>query len=422
MSKSPEELYKEREKRFNDAVELKEPDRVPIAPLIGGFFPARYGGMTIEEAMWNYDKLAEIAKRMYLDYQWDMHQGTGANFPKPMFDTLGVKLWKWPGDVGGLPPDVPYQFVEGERMTAEEYPEFLENPAEFVVRKFLPRAAKAFEAFAVLPSVTGCVCGYNLLLNVCFSWASPDLAKAFESVVKAGQQAMEWLNAQIKLAMEMTALGFPRLWGDMTQAPFDVVSEFLRGLKGTMLDMYRHPEELKKACELLVPEMVAYGTATYAMTGNPRVFIPLHRGAAGFMSNEQFEEFYWPTLKKVILALVDKGLVPKVFYEGDYTPRLEYLRELPKGKTIAHLDATDIFKAKEVIGDRVCLKGNVPASLLCAGTPAKVEEYCKKLIEVVGEGGGFIMDGAVGGIPTDAKPENVKAMTEATFKYGVYRK
>jgi uroporphyrinogen-III decarboxylase len=110
------------------------------------------------------------------------------------------------------------------------------------------------------------------------------------------------------------------------------------------------------------------------------------------------------------------------FYEGDYTPRLEYLKELPKGKTIAWLDKTDIFKAKEEIGDRICLKGNIPASLFIAGTPAQMEEYCKKLIDIVGEGGGFIMDGALSGIPDEAKPENVRAMTEAVFKYGVYRK
>lgn len=44
----------------------------------------------------------------------------------------------------------------------------------------------------------------------------------------------------------------------------------------------------------------------------------------------------------------------------------------------------------------------------------EVEEYCKKLIDTVGEGGGFIMDGAVNVIPDEVKPENMKAMTELT--------
>ena len=69
--------------------------------------------------------------------------------------------------------------------------------------------------------------------------------------------------------------------------------------------------------------------------GKTIVFIPLHRGADGFMSPGQFETFYWPTLKKLVLALVSAGLTPAPFFEGDYTSRLEYLLELPKGKILA---------------------------------------------------------------------------------------
>ncbi|MFB0563535.1 MAG: uroporphyrinogen decarboxylase family protein [Candidatus Lokiarchaeia archaeon] len=140
------------------------------------------------------------------------------------------------------------------------------------------------------------------------------------------------------------------------------------------------------------------------------------------MSDEQFEKFYWPSLKQIFLELIKAELTPLPFFEGDYDPRLKYLEELPKGKIIGHFDRTDVFKAKEIIGDVMCIKGNVPASLLCTGTPRQVEEYCKKLIDIVGEGGGFIMDGAVNGIPDEAKPENVKAMTDFTKAYGVYRR
>jgi uroporphyrinogen-III decarboxylase len=48
----------------------------------------------------------------------------------------------------------------------------------------------------------------------------------------------------------------------------------------------------------------------------------------------------------------------------------------------------------------------------------EVKDYCKKLIDVVGRDGGFIMD--AGAIIDEAKPENIKAMTDFTKKYGVY--
>ncbi len=77
-------------------------------------------------------------------------------------------------------------------------------------------------------------------------------------------------------------------------------------------------------------------------------------------------------------------------------------------------------QSKGGLGGRLCIRGNVPASLLCTGNPQGVRDCRQRLIDVVGKGGGFIMDGGVG-IPDEAKPENVKAMVNFTKEYGVYR-
>ena len=55
MEKTAGELFKEREKRIHDAVQLKEPDRVPIVSF-GGFFAAKYAGFTCKEAMYDREK------------------------------------------------------------------------------------------------------------------------------------------------------------------------------------------------------------------------------------------------------------------------------------------------------------------------------------------------------------------------------
>jgi len=136
------------------------------------------------------------------------------------------------------------------------------------------------------------------------------------------------------------------------------------------------------------------------------------------MSNKQYEEFWWPSMKKVMEDIIDEGFIPYLYTEGIYTERLPIIKDIPKGKAIYHIE-TDIFKAKEILGDTVCLAGGPPASLLNTGTPQEVKDYCKKLIDVIGEGGGFIMDVEVPLIT--AKVENVKAMTEFTQEYGVYK-
>ena len=214
----------------------------------------------------------------------------------------------------------------------------------------------------------------------------------------------------------MIALGFPINGGSFCKAPYDHIADFLRGSKGAMLDMFRNKDKLLAAIETAGRTLIR-GVVEEAKSTQPaNVFIPLHWGLDGFMSPTQFKTFYWPPLRKIILHLIENDVVPTVLWEGDCTSRLELIGDIPRGKAIYWLERTDIFKAKEVLGDVVCLRGNVPTALLNAGTPDDVDDYCKKLIQKVGKGGGFILDGAAG-IPDEAKIENVKAMAESVRKY-----
>ena len=46
-------------------------------------------------------------------------------------------------------------------------------------------------------------------------------------------------------------------------------------------------------------------------------------------------------------------------------------------------------KAYDILCDVCCIAGNVPASLMAAGSPGEVREYFKNQIEIAGKGGGF---------------------------------
>jgi uroporphyrinogen-III decarboxylase len=94
------------------------------------------------------------------------------------------------------------------------------------------------------------------------------------------------------------------------------------------------------------------------------------------------------------------------------------IKDIPKGKAIYWFERIDIRKAKEILGDTVCFRGNVPGSLLSTGTPEEVKTYIKNLIDIVGKGGGLIVD--AGCIFDEAKHDNVKAMIDFTKEYGVY--
>jgi len=187
-----------------------------------------------------------------------------------------------------------------------------------------------------------------------------------------------------------------------------------------MLDMYRCPDKLLAACDRILQWRLAQAVpARPDSKGNlPRAGMPLHRGSDGFMSRSQFEKFYWPTLKKAIVANVELGYISAPFWEGIWDDKLEYLLELPKGKVVFHCELTDIYKAKKVIGDHMCIQGGIPPTILQTGSPQDIEDLCRKLIKTVGKNGGFIL--GPGSAIDYAKPENIKAMVDSAKKYGCY--
>jgi uroporphyrinogen-III decarboxylase len=190
-------------------------------------------------------------------------------------------------------------------------------------------------------------------------------------------------------------------------------------MKGIVLDMYRQPDKLLEAMDVLLPQMIENILADADRTGHPRVMSVIHHGADGFMSLKQWEKFYWPGFKKVLMAMIDEGLTPVIFLEGNIISRLEYFLELPEGKAVGLIDSTDIFKAKEIVGNHMCLGGNIPPLLLQNGTPDQIKEYARKLIDVVGKDGGFLMAPRSSMDMTD--PKLVKLWFDFTKEYGVYR-
>jgi uroporphyrinogen-III decarboxylase len=150
------------------------------------------------------------------------------------------------------------------------------------------------------------------------------------------------------------------------------------------------------------------------------VLFPLHKGADGWMSEKQFDTFYWPTLKKVMDALIEEGIICMLFAEGSYNTRLEKATDFPKGSVVWWFDQSDMVGAKKILGNKFCIEGNVPSSLIVTGSPKDVKERCRRLIEECGKGGGYIL--GAGCIADDPKLENLQAMMEAIREYGVYRK
>jgi len=180
------------------------------------------------------------------------------------------------------------------------------------------------------------------------------------------------------------------------------------------------PETVLRACQALMPHLGYIALTGADPQGNIPIPIWMHRGCTPFISKQHFATIYWPTLKPIVEALWAQGNQVLFYAEGKWDAHLEAFAELPAASIIYHIDRTDPFLAQRILGKKFCLSGGVPNALLAYGKPEEVKAQCRRLIESIGAGGGYIMD-ASAIIQNDATVENVKAMTDATVEYGVYR-
>jgi hypothetical protein len=287
-----------------------------------------------------------------------------------------------------MPPDVEYQFVEKSVMEPEEYGQIAEHPQRWLLEKLginHPQLrnplglAKAFAAMGV------------------------DILRMRRSIKRWRGKGMESMVAY-----------------NITFTPMEFISLSVRSFNDFVLDIFRYPEEIKAASKGMMKPMKLLGMLTITLSGVKRVFLGGTRTSASFLSPRQFEEFALPEWEELVNYFIDKGITVILHFDSDWTDFFPYLKNLPARKCILNLDGTsDIFQAKEILGDHMCIMGDVPATLLKLGEPEEVDEYCRRLITELGADGGFILSSGCT-VPIDARPENVKAMVHSVQRYGVY--
>jgi uroporphyrinogen-III decarboxylase len=414
-NKKAEAAYKARVTRFIKAISLEEPDRVPVN-LPTGYVPAYHAGVDLKTVMYDYKELSRAWIEFMNEFEMDTFSGPGLVYPGRVLDQIDYRLNLWPGH--GLADDVTaIQFVEGEYMKADEYEAFIRDPAGFLLSTYLPRTTKAFAGFRKLGPMTNAI---SIPINFIGQFGDPEVRKSVYTLLDAASEMMKWREVVGDVTKAVRAAGLPSLAGAMSGAPFDRIGDTLRGTKGVMTDMYRRPGELLEAMERLAPLLIEQGIRGGNASECPIVLMPLHKGAGSFMSNKQFETFYWPTLKKVMMAYINEGLVPMPFAEGDYEPRLDIITDMPKASVIWLFEVMDMAKAKRVVGTHACIAGNLPVSILCTGSPDDVKKGCRQLIETCAPGGGYILAGSAH--VENGNPQNLRAMMEAAKEYGVYKR
>ncbi|MBI4767919.1 MAG: hypothetical protein HY787_25555 [Deltaproteobacteria bacterium] len=366
--------------RMEAAIRLEPLDRIPCAPLMDVFFPAKYKGYNMIEAIRDWEKGFHSITDVYEEVGgWDGMILPGYSIPATPHIYSAVSPGKniYPG--AGLDADQPTQFVEAEVLKREDYDDIINL-------------------------------GWNGFLmkrkNEYNPWDD-------DRIIKWTQKQMERYKHEIAYWKNK---GVRSLSGAFARSPLMALSTS-RSLMEITRDIYQIPDKLEAVMEAMMDDMIANAIEAAKLSGEPGVFLVMERGGGFFYPLKIYERFEYPHMKRMVEAFAKEGFITVMHLDQDYTKNVPYFKDLPPKMVVAEFDSTtDIFKAKEILQGHMCIAGDVPAALLSLGTPAEVEAYCKKLIDVVGEGGGFILSTGCT-CPVECKMDNFRAMINTAKNY-----
>ncbi|MFH1950601.1 MAG: cobalamin-dependent protein [Pseudomonadota bacterium] len=366
-----------KQERLEAAISLDTVDRHPVFPILVTTAPRLYG-ITQAEAWQDHNVAREALIRCFEEFGYDY--GSKPNYYYPM---LPGKLCAAP--VRNLIPgkdlavDDLYQVDEKVLFEREDYDKiaalgwngFWDEHYEKISRK-------TKEQFMLMQGMSNQL--YVDDMKICEERGMPIfLGVAVDSVLMA-----------FSLSRTLT--------------------EFTR-------DLYEVPDRVEAAMQASCDDLISNAVSVCRNNGKKVAFIVLERGSGFYYRLPVFERFEWPFLQRYVDAFVSEGITPWLHLDTDWGMNLPYFTKLPRGKCVCDLDSTtDIFRAKEILRGHMCISGDVPASLLTIGKPEEVAEYCKRLIDEVGEGGGFMLTTGCE-CPIDARPENIRAMVETGKEY-----
>lgn len=363
------------EERLRRTIRFEKVDKILSGPSIMQF-AATYAGITQQEFAEDQVKANAAFEKTYVDMGgWDI--GRPMMMPRGSGGPVGFAMTTVrPGRE--LAQNSVVQFVEHEIMTVEDYDFLIENGFNALQERLNKRLNPNPPEFNI----------------------SEDEKEREAQRIKA--ENTKW-DARGVVSL-MTGMG--------SIPPFDFFS-IHRSIAKFPMDVRRMPDKIKAATKAAMPDIIANGKKSLQGSSILRIGTASSRSSATFISNKQFEEFVLPTWLEYVWAMADAGADIVFHCDCDWTRFLPYFKEFPAQRCVLQLDgATDIFEARRILKDHMALHGDVPAPLLTLGTPDQVFAYCKKLIDEIGSGGGFILSSGCS-TPDNSKIENVRAMVRA---------
>jgi hypothetical protein len=367
-----------RNKRMMAALNMEKPDRIPINLSGLGFFkfidPTAVLADYFRRPKYIDDLLIQAAQLPIID---EIDQAPMVGFTTEAGQTAFAAMYfakiKLPGRE--LAEDALWNIDEQGPMTEEDYDTVLDKGWGYMTAELNKRIG--FDPASLPP---------------------PD---------------MEYMG---ELMQKVAALGKASIgMGGLLPFPSFEVLSGARKLPQFFKDLRRMPDKVRAVLEIM-EDYAVDETIKALKSGPPAVygFIGGTRAGCDFISPKVFEKFHFPFYRKVIPAMQKINVKSWLHQDSDWGAFLHYFREFDKAQCIWDPDQmTGMAKIKEVLGDKMCIEGDVPPGLLAVGTPDECYKYAKDLCDLMGDTG-FIMSAGCS-VPPNAKRENIEAVILATL-------
>ncbi|MFA5859606.1 MAG: uroporphyrinogen decarboxylase family protein [Elusimicrobiota bacterium] len=203
------------------------------------------------------------------------------------------------------------------------------------------------------------------------------------------------------------------------------VSSFLRGMEDIMLDFAMRKEYADRLIKTVTEKIEGYLTVMLEKYGEGIDIVYMADDYCSqlspLFSPATFQEFVVPYLKRVTAITHKHNKKFLLHCCGSVRPLLPMIIESgvdmlePIQIRAAGMDPAGL---KKDFGRDICFYGGVDLQeVLCKGTPQQVSDEVKRLIDILGKDGGYILGPGHTYIQIDAPVKNIISMYETAGKY-----
>lgn len=201
--------------------------------------------------------------------------------------------------------------------------------------------------------------------------------------------------------------------------PFDSAA-FIFGITDTLMLTIENKDLFKRAMDFFL-EMEARWAKEVIKAGADAIWISACQESSKFISPKTFEEFAADGAKEISNVIKKEGGIAYFHGAESSKPHLKIAADL--GFDIINIGEGIVIKeAKELIGKKVCISGNLSTiKTLMNGTLEDVERETKRIMLDGMKDGGYIFN-TEENTPIQVPEKNLKKMIEIARKYGIYNK